>query len=218
MPLHRTRRVVPERHGFSEGAGCRGRRHPDAPSRSPGAAQRVHRRNGRGIVRCVEAGARRRWRSRSNRRPPCFSFGRGPLPSAPCPGSGRSLVAYARGPARARRGRARGLGDLRMRKACDLGLHTRRCRRRCHADSGDRHPVGVRVRQGRVFPGGSAMDVPEFRGALSVGVGRASRPIDSIAKFCTSAGDVKEGVRAFLDERAPQFSGRASHVAPFWPR
>ncbi|OLP03689.1 enoyl-CoA hydratase [Mycolicibacterium porcinum] len=40
--------------------------------------------------------------------------------------------------------------------------------------------------------------------------------VDSLAMFYTSIGDGHDGVRAFLDKRAPQFTGRASDMPPFY--
>jgi enoyl-CoA hydratase/carnithine racemase len=41
--------------------------------------------------------------------------------------------------------------------------------------------------------------------------------VESLGVFYTSVGDGQEGVRAFLDKRAPQFTGKASQMPPYYP-
>ena len=41
--------------------------------------------------------------------------------------------------------------------------------------------------------------------------------IDSLAVFYTSKDDGQEGITAFLEKRAPEFTGRASELPPFYP-
>lgn len=41
--------------------------------------------------------------------------------------------------------------------------------------------------------------------------------VDSLAMFYTSVGDGKEGVRAFLEKRDPNFTSKASEMPPFYP-
>ncbi|MES2918361.1 MAG: crotonase/enoyl-CoA hydratase family protein [Pseudomonadota bacterium] len=41
--------------------------------------------------------------------------------------------------------------------------------------------------------------------------------IDSLGMFYTSLGDGKEGVASFLEKRAPEYTGKASAMPPFYP-
>lgn len=46
---------------------------------------------------------------------------------------------------------------------------------------------------------------------------RAAHDIESLGMFYSSLGDGKEGVAAFLEKRAPDFTARASQMPPFYP-
>jgi enoyl-CoA hydratase/carnithine racemase len=69
----------------------------------------------------------------------------------------------------------------------------------------DRSPVGIALTRQMLYRNAAA-DSP-----------LTAHRVDSLAMFYTSVGDGKEGVRAFLEKRDPQFASKASQMPPFYP-
>lgn len=66
----------------------------------------------------------------------------------------------------------------------------------------DRSPVALGLAKRMLYRNGAAADPLE------------AHLTDSLAMYWTSIGDGKEGVAAFLDKRAPRFTGKASELPP----
>lgn len=66
----------------------------------------------------------------------------------------------------------------------------------------DRSPVALGLAKRMLYRNGAAADPLE------------AHLTDSLAMYWTSIGDGKEGVAAFLEKRAPQFTGKASELPP----
>jgi len=71
--------------------------------------------------------------------------------------------------------------------------------------SANRSPVGVALTRQMLYRN-SALPSP-----------LEAHRVDTLAMFYTSIGDGKEGVRAFLEKRAPSFQTKASDMPPFYP-